>query len=347
MRIVVCESAGEAAFERLAREHEVRIAPDFHLDRPKLLRALETADALIVRNRTLVDRGLLARAPRLAAVGRLGVGLENLDLSALRDRGIALVVPRGGNATSVAEYVMAALLHFARPLAAAHAHTRAGGWARELFVGHELAGARIALLGLGETGLRVARRARSLRMDVLAWAPTVLRTSYRAEETGVRLLPLADALAAADYVSLHLPLTPETHHLVGRRELGLLPPGAVLVNAARGGLVDEAALAEALRSGRLGGAALDVREVEPPPPGDPLAELPNVLLTPHLAGHTEEALERIAAFVAEEVVRAVARARGAEPAAGQTALARPVAPSDSDASPESARRKRPRTSSTL
>lgn len=312
MRIVVAESRGEAAFARLHARHDVIEAPALHRDPRSLARALAAADALIVRNATLVDRELLAAAPRLRAVGRLGVGLDNIDLAACRERGVAVVVPRGANATAVAEYVMACLLHFSRPIAAAAADARAGRWRRELFTGRELAGRRLAVLGLGETGMRVARRASAFNMEVVAWAPHTPETAYAAQETGARLVELDEALESADFVSLHVPHVPATHHLLGPPELSLMGPRAVLVNAARGGLVDETALAEALLSGRLGGAALDVREKEPPPPPerDPLARLPNVLLTPHLAGHTDESLERVAEVVVRGVLRACAEGGG-------------------------------------
>lgn len=315
MRIVISESLGEAAFTRLHARHDCIEAPALYRDPRALARAVSGADALIVRNRTRVDRDLLDGAPRLAAVGRLGVGLDNLDLAACRERGVEVVVPRGANAAAVAEYVLACLLHFCRPLHAACADVRTGAWRREAFGGRELQGRRLAVLGLGETGLRVARRALAFNMEVLAWAPHTLETTYAAAETGVRIVPLDEALEGGDFISLHVPLTPATLHLIGPAELALMRPDAILVNAARGGLVDEAALADALSRGRLGGAALDVRECEPPPADDPLRRLPNVLLTPHLAGHTRESLERIAATVVRGVTRAVERAaRCGEPA---------------------------------
>lgn len=306
MHVVVSESLGEAAFRRLRERHRVTEGAALHRDPAALRDALRDADALIVRNGTLVDAALLEAAPRLRVVGRLGVGLDNIDVEACRRRGVRLVVPRGANAAAVAEYVMAALLHFARPLLAADADVRAGGWQRERFRGRELYGKRLGLVGLGETGLRVARRALAFGMEVVAWAPHTAPSSFAGSETGVRLVALDELLETSDAVSLHVPLTNETRGLLGRAEIARMKRGVVLVNAARGGLVDEDALYEALAGGRLRGAALDVRALEPPEESDRLAQLPNVLLTPHLAGHTQESLER----VADEVVRSVLREAG-------------------------------------
>jgi phosphoglycerate dehydrogenase-like enzyme len=264
---------------------------------PEALRqALAGATALIVRNRIRVDGALLEAAPRLRVVGRLGTGLDNVDQEALGARGVALVHAPGANAPGVAEYVLAALFHLARGLPRA-----AQGEDRLALGGFELAGKTLGLVGLGEVGLRVAHRAKTLGMRVVGYDP--LRRPWEAalEVAGVEFLPLEEVLAEAQFLSLHAPLTPETRGLVGREVLARMRPGAYLINTARGELVDHHALYEALRSGHLAGAVLDVTDPEPLPPDHPLRELENCLLTPHIAGLTRESQAR----VGERVVRGV------------------------------------------
>jgi phosphoglycerate dehydrogenase-like enzyme len=252
--------------------------------------------ALVVRAQTRVDRELLQVAPRLRVVGRLGVGLDNLDLDALRERGIAVAHAAGLNARSVAEYVIGAALDLARGLARADRNVRAGRWERP--PGFELHGRTIGIVGLGATGSAVARLARALGMRVVGFDPLVTRPI-----AGLQRVALDEVLSTAQIVTLHVPLSPQTRKLIGARELSLLQPGALLINASRGGVIDEAALIEALQHGRLGGAALDVREQEPPPLPDPLAGLDHVLLTPHLAGRSAQAEATVARSVLTDVRR--------------------------------------------
>jgi phosphoglycerate dehydrogenase-like enzyme len=270
--------------------------PNLWRDPEALRQALAGATALIVRNRIRVDGALLEAAPRLRVVGRLGTGLDNVDQEALGARGVALVHAPGANAPGVAEYVLAALFHLARGLPRA-----AQGEDRLALGGFELAGKTLGLVGLGEVGLRVAHRAKTLGMRVVGYDP--LRRPWEAalEVAGVEFLPLEEVLAEAQFLSLHAPLTPETRGLVGREVLARMRPGAYLINTARGELVDHHALYEALRSGHLAGAVLDVTDPEPLPPDHPLRELENCLLTPHIAGLTRESQAR----VGERVVRGI------------------------------------------
>jgi phosphoglycerate dehydrogenase-like enzyme len=270
--------------------------PNLWRDSEALRQALAGATALIVRNRIRVDGALLEAAPRLRVVGRLGTGLDNVDQEALGARGVALVHAPGANAPGVAEYVLAALFHLARGLPRA-----AQGEDRLALGGFELAGKTLGLVGLGEVGLRVAHRAKTLGMRVVGYDP--LRRPWEAalEVAGVEFLPLEEVLAEAQFLSLHAPLTPETRGLVGREVLARMRPGAYLINTARGELVDHHALYEALRSGHLAGAVLDVTDPEPLPPDHPLRELENCLLTPHIAGLTRESQAR----VGERVVRGI------------------------------------------
>ncbi len=267
---------------------EVWLEPDLWSRRQDLLRLVADADGLVVRNQTRVDRELLASAPRLRVVGRLGAGLDNLDLEALRDREVRVVSGAGLNARAVAEYVLGAILDLARGLARSDREVRSGAWHRH--VGVELRGRTLGVVGLGATGSEVCRLGQALGMQVLGHDP------HAPCPDGVESLPLHELLQRSFVVTLHAPLTSDTRHLIGERELGLMQPGALLVNAARGGLVDETALAAALRSGRLSGAAVDVRPQEPPQ-DDPLRGLDRVLLTAHLAGLTEESQAAIAAHV--------------------------------------------------
>ena len=270
--------------------------PDLWRNPEGLRRALAGAAALIVRNRIRVDSALLEVAPRLRVVGRLGTGLDNVDQEALRARGVALVHAPGANAPGVAEYVLATLFHLARNLPRA-----AQGGDRLALGGFELAGKTLGLLGLGEVGLRVAHRAKALGMRVVGYDP--LRRPWEAalEVAGVEFLPLEEVLAEAQFLSLHAPLTPETRGLIGLEALARIRPGAYLINTARGELVDHHALCEALQSGLLAGAVLDVTDPEPLPLDHPLRELENCLLTPHIAGLTRESQAR----VGERVVRGV------------------------------------------
>jgi phosphoglycerate dehydrogenase-like enzyme len=270
--------------------------PNLWRDPEALRQALAGATALIVRNRIRVDGALLEAAPRLRVVGRLGTGLDNVDQEALGARGVALVHAPGANAPGVAEYVLAALFHLARDLPRA-----AQGEDRLALGGFELAGKTLGLVGLGEVGLRVAHRAKTLGMRVVGYDPLRRPWEVALEVAGVEFLPLEEVLAEAQFLSLHAPLTPETRGLVGREVLARMRPGAYLINTARGELVDHHALYEALRSGHLAGAVLDVTDPEPLPPNHPLRELENCLLTPHIAGLTRESQAR----VGERVVRGI------------------------------------------
>ncbi|GAB4447933.1 MAG: hypothetical protein OHK0015_52330 [Chloroflexi bacterium OHK40] len=304
MRVIVSELIWEPALEPLrAAGADVVYEPDLWRRPEELHRALAGAHALIVRNQTRVTARLLDAAPQLRVVGRLGVGLDNIDLAAARQHGAVVVFARSSNAIAVAEYVFAAMFEAARRLAAATADVRAGGWDRQGFTGYELYGKTLGIVGLGDIGGRLARRAQAFGMRVLASDPQVTPSSLLVAEFGVELVSLEHLLGAADFVSLHVPLVPATAGLLNRERLALMKPGAWLINTARGGVIDEAALAEALRAGRPGGAALDVRASEPPGADDPLAGLPNLILSPHIAGITAESNQRTATMVVNDVLR--------------------------------------------
>jgi len=313
-RVVVAEFMDAGGLATLGEGAEVAYLPALGGDRAGLLRAVHGTQGLVVRNRCRVDAEVLAAAgPGLRVVGRLGAGLDNVDLAACRAAGARVVFARGANADAVCEYVFAALLHLLRGLAAADAAVRAGSWSREAYSGAELGGRTLGLLGLGEVGRRMVRRADAFGMATVGYDPIVQAGSPLLRGVPVTVLPLGEVLERADILSLHLPLLPETRHLIDADALQRMRPGSILVNAARGGIVEEAALAAALRAGSPAGAVLDVREQEPPPQPDPLRDLDNVLLTPHIAGLTAEAQERVGAMVAEDVLSVLA---GRQPRAG-------------------------------
>jgi len=300
--VVVSEPMHPEGVARLREVAEVDYDPVLFRDRAALLERVATAVALVVRNQTVVDEALLQQAERLRVIGRLGVGLDNIDLKAAAARAIPVVTARGANAVAVAEYVFACLLHFTRDLAGVDETVRRGRWDRTLG-GTELWGKVLGIVGLGDIGQRVALRARAFGMRVMAADPVATSTHWAVMEAGVELTDLPTLLARSDFLTLHLPLTPETQHVIGRKELLLMKPSAYLINSARGGIVDEQALADALTHGRLQGAALDVREHEPPGPDDPLARVPRLLLTSHIAGLSEEATLRVARAVADGVTK--------------------------------------------
>ena len=304
--VVVSEWMDPAALEGLHAHHQVHLNPLGHQQPAWLQGALADAKGWIVRNQTVVDAAALAHAPRLRVIGRVGVGLDNIDVAAVRAAGVALTWAPGSNAASVAEYVLGALVHLWRRFEGVSDHVRAGGWDRQGWMGHEMFGRTLGLIGLGDIGARVARRARSFGFEVLAHDPRLHLASYAVQEIGVRLAPFEEVLAGSDALTLHLPLLPGTHHLLTAATLARMRPGALLINTARGGLVDERALAAALTSGHLGGAALDVREHEPPGADDPLRTAPNLLLTPHIAGVTVESNARASHHISAEVLRALA-----------------------------------------
>lgn len=300
-RIVVAEALVEESLDRLREVGSVYYNPDLWKDPSALQQAVQGAEALVVRNQTTVTAALMATA-RLKVIGRVGVGLDNIDLEAARAQHVVVVAAWGANAIAVAEYVLAYCFHVCRQLAAVNQLTHEGQWDRTQG-GFELYGKTLGLVGLGDIGQRLALRARALGLNVIAYDPLRLSTHWSVMELGVALQPLTAVLEAADFVSVHVPLTAATRHLIAHTELRRMKPSAHLINTARGGIVDEAALLEAVRAGWIAGACLDVREVEPPPVDDPLQHQPRIMLTPHIAGLTAEARQRTAQLVVEDVVR--------------------------------------------
>jgi (S)-sulfolactate dehydrogenase len=300
--IVITEFMEEAAVQRLAARHRTLHDPAL-VDAPeRLAEALADARALIVRNRTQVRGALLEAAPRLECVGRLGVGLDNIDGRECERRGVAVYPATGANDLSVAEYVIAATLILLRGAYHSTAEVAAGGWPRRRLMGREAAGRTLGLVGFGAIAREVATRAAALGMRVIATDPFLLASDPAWVDA--ESVPLERLLARADVVSLHVPLTGETRDMLGHAEIASMRKGAILINAARGGVVDEQAVAEALREGHLGGAALDVFAGEPlsAQAGAVFAGCPNLVLTPHIAGLTEESNVRVSSMIADRVL---------------------------------------------
>jgi D-3-phosphoglycerate dehydrogenase/(S)-sulfolactate dehydrogenase len=256
-------------------------------------------DAVAVRSASKITDRVLERAKRLKVVGRAGVGVDNVDLEAATRRGVVVMNTPGGSSVTVAELTLAMILALSRHIAQATASMKAGKWEKKRFQGHELSGKTLGVVGIGNIGSVVVDRARAMRMDVVAYDPFI--SPEGAARLGVDLLPLDQLWGRADVISLHVPLTDKTRNLVNAETLRKMKKGALLVNCARGGLVDEKALAEALASGHLGGAALDVFEKEPTPADNPLLKLDNFICTPHLGASTEEAQAAVAAAIAEQL----------------------------------------------
>lgn len=279
------------------------VTADSKITAADLQAALPAYDALVVRSRTKVTAGLLAAGPNLKVIGRAGVGVDNIDVAAAVARGIVVVNSPMAASISVAEHTLGLLLALARQTPAADAVLKQGKWEKSSFVGVELSGKVLGLLGLGRIGALVANRAAAFGMSVVAYDPYLTEAQILERKA----VPAAfdEVLAQADYVSLHLPLTTETTGLLGEAQLARMKPGARLVCAARGGVLDEAALRAALDSGHLAGAALDVFAQEPPAPGS-IATHPKVIATPHIGAQTAEAQNRAGIAIAEEVLAVLA-----------------------------------------
>lgn len=294
MKIIVADRISEHGVKLLA-------GPGWQVVQPaaaSLASELADADALVVRSATRVTDELLNHARQLRVIGRAGVGVDNIDLDAATRRGILVMNTPGGNAPSVAEHALALMLSMARSIPQLNASMHAGKWEKSGSAGVELRGKTLGLIGLGRVGAEVARRARALEMRVIAYDPYVSAES--AAEWGAEIMPLAELLPQSDYVSLHTALSPATERMINADTLKQMKQGARLVNAARGELVDEAALAEALRSKHLAAAALDVF-AEEPPRNSPLLQMSNVIATPHVGGSTAEAQEEVGVQIAQQV----------------------------------------------
>ncbi len=300
--IFISEFISSQALETLKAKHTVIYQPEAYQDPKHMADALAGADAWIVRNLTKVTKELLEGAKQLKVVGRLGVGLENIDLITCAERGIQVIPATGANAESVAEYVLGTAMALMRSYREASEETLAGKWPRPTYSKcHEIAGKTIGIVGFGSIGRVVAEKALVLGLKCIAYDPLITESSVAVRGGVVTIHSLAEVLADSQIVSLHLPLLPETKGLFNQALLDQMQVGSYLINTARGTIVDEIALAQCLRSGKLSGAALDVFAIEPAKDLSHFVGVPNLILTPHVAGVTEESNDRVSNMIAREV----------------------------------------------
>lgn len=298
MKILLAEPLAEAGVKMLQQQPGWEVI----LSNPReFTQYLSDCDAIIIRGAVKLSAALLAQAPNLRVIGRAGVGLENVDLGAATAAGVLVMNTPGGNAVSVAEHTIALMLALARAIPEANAWTKAGRWDRKRFRGTELSGKTLGIVGLGSVGRQVARRARGFDMRIIAYDPFV--SSETAKASQVELVPdLAAMYSQSDYISLHTALTPQSNRMLSANAFELMKTGVRIVNCARGELIDEAALINAMRSGKVAGAAVDVFETEPPESGNPLFSIDNFIATPHIGGSTEEARDVVGTRIAEQVI---------------------------------------------
>jgi D-3-phosphoglycerate dehydrogenase len=296
-KILVSDGLAEDGLALLRTTGEVTFKPKITAE--ELLAALPGYHALVVRSRTRVTAQVIEAGTDLRVIGRAGVGVDNIDVAAAVARGVTVVNSPLAASVSVAEHTLGLMLALARHVPAAAASLKQGKWEKGAFLGTELSGKTLGLLGIGRIGALVANRAVAFGMSVLAYDPYL--NEARIRERNAEPATFDDVLARADYLTLHLPLTPETRGLLGPKQFARMKPGARLICAARGGVIDEDALRQALDSGHLAGAALDVFAAEPPPPGS-IAAHPKVVATPHIGAQTVEAQARAGLAIAEEVV---------------------------------------------
>ncbi len=302
--ILISEFITSQALDTLRSKNKVIYEPELYQDRAALIVAMQNIDGLIVRNLTQVNEEILVASPSLKVVGRLGVGLENIELPACAKRNIKVIPATGANAESVAEYVVGAAVALTRGFIPATMATLKGEWPRPRFSGyHEFLGQTLGIVGFGSIGRVVAKKAHAFGLQCLAYDPMLSGDSVVLDGFSVPLLPLNTLLSKSNAVSLHLPYLPETKNLFNATTLDQMKEGACLINTARGGIVDELALAERLLSGRIGGAAIDVFSAEPAKDLNHFAGIENLILTPHIAGVTHESNERVSQMIADEVNR--------------------------------------------
>src|SRR2546430_12716575 len=299
-KVLVADSISERGIEELTRDGALDVSIQTKLDPAKLIEIIPDFAALIVRSETKVTGEVLNAAKKLRVVGRAGVGVDNVDVETATRRGVVVLNAPGGNTVSTAEHAFSLLLCVARKIPQADASLREKKWSRKDFEGVELYSKTLGVIGMGRIGSELSRRAIAFGMRVIAYDPYL--AAARARSLQVELVEeVDDLLANADFISLHTPLTDETRHLLNAERLAKTKRGVRIINCARGGLIDEQALADAISSGHVAGAALDVFETEPLPPDSPLRKIPNLVLTPHLGASTAEAQESVGIEIAQSI----------------------------------------------
>ena len=300
MKVLVSDQISELGVAKIREKALVDVKTDLTPD--QLIEIIPEYDALVVRSSTKVTRAVLEAGKKLKVVGRAGVGIDNIDVEAATEQGIIVINAPEGNTISAAEHAIAMMTSLARNIPAASMSLKAGEWKRNMFMGVELYKKTLGVIGIGRIGSEVIKRAKAMGMDILAYDPYI--SVERAEKLGVTLTSLEEIYRKADFITMHTPLTKATHHMISTEEIAMMKDGVRIINCARGGLLDEEALYEALKSGKVAGAALDVFEEEPVV-CNPICELNNVIVTPHLGASTQEAQINVAVQVAEQVVNAL------------------------------------------
>ena len=317
MRILVSDPLSDEGLRILKEVKEFQVDVKTDLKPEQLKEIIKDYDALIVRSATKVTKEIIAAAAKLKVIGRAGVGLDNVDLEAATQKGIIVMNTPAGNTISTAEHTVSMILSLSRNIAQANSSMKKGEWKRSKFMGVELYGKMLGIAGFGRIGSEVAKRALSFGMKVLAYDPFLSKEI--AEGLGVEVVELKDLLKQADYITVHTPLTEETKHMISTKELALMKKGTRIINCARGGIIDEAALVAAIKEGKIAGAAIDVFEKEPPDADNELLKLDNVVATPHLGASTEEAQVNVAIEVVE-IVRDALLGKGIRNAANYPCL---------------------------
>lgn len=301
--VLIPDQVDSKAVEVLLRADGLEVRNAGKLERGPLLEQVREADALVIRSGVKIDREVIEAAPRLKAVARAGVGVDNVDLDAATEKGVIVMNTPGGNTIATAEHTFGLMLALARFIPQGHASMLAGKWDRKSFVGVELRGKTLGIVGFGRIGRALAQRARAFEMTVIAFDPYV--DAGTGASLGVEMVDLATLYARSDFISLHAAITPETRGMINAASIAQMKDGVRLLNAARGALIVDADLAAAIQAGKVAGAALDVFEPEPPAPDNPLIGLPGVLHTPHLAASTHDAQITVAVEAAELIVNAL------------------------------------------
>ena len=299
IKILATDSLDPQGIEILKKEEGIEVIVKPKLSPEELLRILKDCQGIIIRSQTEITEEIINQSPELKVVGRAGVGIDNIDLEAATRRGIIVMNAPQGNTTSTAEHTLTLILALSRNISRADLSVRLGRWEKSKFIGVEISGKVLGIIGLGQVGGQVAKLARRIGMNVMAYDPYI--SSDKAKRLEVKVVDFDIIPQEADYITVHTPLTKETRHLIGKDFLSKVKPGARIINCARGGIVDEEALYEALKNGRVAGAALDVYEKEPPSKS-PLFEMENCLFTPHLGASTREAQTGVAVAIAEQFV---------------------------------------------
>jgi D-3-phosphoglycerate dehydrogenase / 2-oxoglutarate reductase len=298
-KVLITDPLSDQGIDKLLRAEDVEVVRKIGLTGEALLSEIATADALLVRSQTKVTEEVINQGNRLKVIARAGVGVDNIDIPAATRKGVIVVNAPDGNTISTAEHTFAMLISLARNIPQAHRTVINGEWNRKAFVGVELNQKTLSIIGFGRIGSELAKRAKAFRMNVIAFDPYL--TEERAQKFGVQKASFNEAIAAGDFITVHTPLTKETRHMINHEVFDKMKDGVRILNCARGGIIDEAALYDAIVSGKVAGAALDVFEVEPPG-NHPLFTLPQVICTPHLGASTIEAQENVAVDVSEEVL---------------------------------------------